>query len=214
MKLAIFDVDLTITRKDTFLEFYKFICKEDKRFLAYLNKVIFSGAMYGLKIFNAKKSKECYLCFLKGVTSKWVNEISEKFFYQHIIQNLVYIDALREIQKHKKLGNKVILISASPEFYLKYFKELECIDYVIGTKCQVENGFYTGKIIGENNKGNEKIYRLFDLLRKEKLDNVNFNDSYMYSDSFNDIPLFNLVGNRFLINSKKTLENTKNLYWK
>lgn len=214
MKLAIFDVDLTITKKDTFIEFYKFLCKEDKRFLFYFNKVICSGILYGLKIYDEKKSKEQYLSFLKGLSIRSVNKLSEKFFNTHIVNKLLYSDALKEMELRKKQGYTVILISASPEFYLNKFKKLEFVDYVLGTVYEVKNGIYTGKMIGYNNKGEEKVNRLFRFLHKENIEHVNFNDSCMYSDSFNDIPLLNLVGNGFLINSKKKLDNIVNLNWK
>ena len=67
MRFAIFDVDLTLTSKDTFIEFYKFLCKQDKRFLIYFNKVVHAGLMYCLKFYDEKKSKEQYLSFLNGV---------------------------------------------------------------------------------------------------------------------------------------------------
>lgn len=214
MKFAIFDVDLTLTSKDTFIEFYKFLCKEDKRFLLYFNKVLKSGLMYGLKFYDEVKSKEQYLTFLKGVSYASVDELSKKFFNEYILKKLMFKDGLLEIEKCKGMGYKTILISASPEFYLKNFKSMYSVDYVLGTKYEVKNGFYTGKMLGFNNKGEEKVLRFYEFLGKNNFYNVDFKESRMYSDSLNDLPLLNLVGNGFLINSKRRIEGITNLNWK
>ena len=49
--------------------------------------------------------------------------------------------------------------------------------------------YYNGEIIGENNKGEEKVRRLMEEIKKEKIE-VDFQNSYMYSDSLSDLPLF------------------------
>ena len=213
MKLAIFDVDLTLTKKDTFIEFYKFLCKEDKRFLLYFNKVISSGILYGLNIYDEKKTKEQYLSFLNGVSVESINFLAKKFYSEYIYKKLLYKDALKEIEKRKSQGYVVILISASPEFYLKEFHNLD-IDYVLGTRYESKNGVYTGKMIGCNNKGEEKVKRLFKLLSEENITNVDFEQCCMYSDSLYDLPLLNLVGKGYLINSNKKINNITNLNWK
>ena len=214
MRFAIFDVDLTLTSKDTFIEFYKFLCKQDKRFLIYFNKVVHAGLMYCLKLYDEKKSKEQYLSFLNGLSVDVVNEFSKKFFEEHLLKKMLYKDGLLEIEKCKSKGYKDILISASPEFYLNNFNQLYSIDYVLGTRYEIKDGFYTGKMLGYNNKGEEKVLRLYEFLHKNNIENVDFQNSCMYSDSLNDLPLFNLVGNRFLINSKNKVDNIVNLYWK
>lgn len=214
MKFAIFDVDLTLTSKDTFIEFYKFLCKVDKRFLLYFNRVLKSGLMYGLKIYDEVKSKEEYLTFLKGMSYFSLDELSKRFFNEHILGKLILKDGILEIQRCKSLGYKTILISASPEFYLKNFNSIDSVDYVLGTKYELRNGFYTGKMLGLNNKGKEKVLRFYEFLMKNNFNDVDLKKSRMYSDSLNDIPIFNLVGNRFLINSKKRIEGITNLNWK
>ncbi len=213
MRFAIFDVDLTITRKDTLIEFYKFLCSYDKRFLMYSHKALYSGLMYSLKFYDEKKTKEQFLSFLKGLSAEVVDELSKIFYEKCIMGKLLYSDAINEIEKRAKSGYKVVLISASPEFYLKNFNKWDSIYCVLGTRYEIENGIYTGRIVGNNNKGMEKVYRFYEFLYKNGINNYDLENSCMYSDSLNDLPLFNLVGNRYLINSKKKIENIYNLKW-
>lgn len=213
MKFAIFDVDLTITCRDTFIEFYKFLCQRDKRFYLYFNKVLYSGLMYVIGVYDEKKSKEQYLSFLRGISVDAVDKLSQEFFDTYIVKKLLYRNAIFEMYKRREQGYKVILISASPEFYLNKFNQLYFVDYVLGTRYEIRDGFYTGKMSGYNNKGKEKVLRFEEFLRENNIENFDKENSYMYSDSLNDLPLFELVGNRFLINSRKRIPNITNLSW-
>ena len=67
--------------------------------------------------------------------------------------------------------------------------------------------------MGENCKGEEKVKRLIEVLKKENIE-VDFENSYMFSDSLSDLPLFNLVGHPYLINYKKTHDKIEILKWK
>lgn len=116
------------------------------------------------------------------------------------------------IKKLKKEGCDVYLISASGEFYLKELYKIKEIDMIIGTRFEFKDGIFTGKMIGKNCKGEEKVHRLKEVLHKKKIE-VDFKNSYMFSDSLSDKPLLDLVGNPYLINYKKKT-NMKVLNWK
>ncbi|WDC85666.1 haloacid dehalogenase-like hydrolase [Caloramator sp. mosi_1] len=95
---------------------------------------------------------------------------------------------------------------------MKYFKEYFDVDYVLGTILRKTETGYTNIIDGENCKGEEKVLRLRKLLDSEDIQ-IDRENSVCYSDSLSDMPLFNLVENRFLINNNKKLDNFKNLRW-
>ena len=65
---------------------------------------------------------------------------------------------------------------------------------------------------GENCKGEEKVRRLKKVLKDENIE-VDFKESYMFSDSLSDKPLLDLVGKSYLINYKKNL-HIEILKWK
>ena len=156
-KLAIFDIDYTITRKETLMEFFKYLVSKDIKNIKFLPRALYSGLMYGIKVYDEKRVKECFM---------------------------------------------VILISASPEFYIKEFYAIKEVDLIIGTKFIFENGKFVRKMSGNNCKGEEKVKRLEKVL-KEKNIKADFKNSYMFSDSLSDKPLLDLVGNSYLINYKK-----------
>lgn len=210
-KLAIFDIDYTITKKETLMELFRYVIKKDKKNLRFIPRAIFCGLMYGIKVYDEKAVKEKFLKFIDGISEQDL-AILVKNFYDDRLQNILYEDALNMIRKLKKEGYDIYLISASPEFYVKEFYAIKEVDKIIGTKFTIENGVFKRSMDGENCKGSEKVRRLKEVLKEENIE-VDFKNSYMFSDSLSDKPLLDLVGNPYLINYKKHNE-IKILRWK
>jgi len=210
-KLAIFDIDYTITKKETLMELFKYVVKKDKRNIRFLPRAIFSGLMYSIKIYDEKKVKETFLKFIENIHEKDLAELV-KNFYDEKLQTILYEDALTMMKKLKSEGYDIYLISASPEFYINEFYKIKEVDKIIGTKFTFKEGIFTRKMEGENCKGQEKVRRLMEVIKNEKIE-VDFKESYMFSDSLSDKPLLNLVGKPYLINYKRN-HQIEILRWK
>lgn len=211
IKLAIFDVDYTITKKETLMELYKYSIKENKKNLIYLPRAIVSGLLYVMKVYDEKRVKECFLKFIENMSEKDLNEFTSRF-YKNRLKKIIYNDSLQMMKKLKSEGYYIYLISASPEFYLKNLYDIKEVDKIIGTKFDMTNGVFTRKMSGFNCKGEEKVKRLKEVLKEENIE-VDFKDSYMFSDSLSDKPLLDLVGHPYLINYKKK-HDIEILKWK
>lgn len=211
-KLAIFDVDYTLTKRETLVEFYFFMLKKNPKFIKYLPKSIFSSIFYVFNIYDASKAKKTFIRFIDGIEESEMRKIVKEF-YEIRLSKILYKDAIDMIKKMKAQGYKIYLISASAEFYLNELYNIKEVDKVIGTRFIIDNGRHRNEITGENCKGEEKVKRLKEVLVKENIE-VDFEESYMFSDSLSDLPLFNLVGHPYLINFKKTHDKIEILKWK
>jgi HAD superfamily hydrolase (TIGR01490 family) len=211
-KLAIFDVDFTLTKRETLLEFYRFMIKKDPKHVLHLPKIFTYSALYVLKFIPLKKAKEAFISFVDGIEEEAMkNHVKE--FYEKRLSKILYKDAIDMIRKLKSEGYKIYLISASAEFYLNELYNIKEVDKVIGTRFICQGGLHKGVMQGENCKGEEKVNRLLEELKKENIE-VDFNNSYMFSDSLADLPLFKLVGKPYLINYKKRHESIEILKWR
>jgi HAD superfamily hydrolase (TIGR01490 family) len=210
-KLAIFDIDYTITKKETLMELFKYVIKKDKKNLRFLPRAIYCGIMYAIGIYDERKVKETFLRFIDGIKEEELAELVKEF-YDERLKNILYDDALKMMKKLKNEGYDIYLISASPEFYVNEFYNIKEVDKVIGTKFGFENGTFVRKMVGNNCKGEEKVRRLKEVLKDEKIE-VDFKESYMFSDSLSDKPLLDLVGKPYLINYKKN-HDIEILRWK
>ncbi|NRT79351.1 HAD family hydrolase [Clostridium beijerinckii] len=210
-KLAIFDIDYTITKKETLMELFKYVIKKDKKNLRFLPRAIYCGIMYAIGIYDERKVKETFLRFIDGIKEEELAELVKEF-YDERLKNILYDDALKMMKKLKNEGYDIYLISASPEFYVNEFYNIKEVDKVIGTKFGFKNGTFVRKMVGNNCKGEEKVRRLKEVLKDEKIE-VDFKESYMFSDSLSDKPLLDLVGKPYLINYKKN-HDIEILRWK
>lgn len=203
-KLALFDVDYTLTRKETLMELFRYSLSRNKTNIRYIPRAIFCGIMYGVKIYDEKKVKQCFLRFLKNLSEDELDTLAEDF-YKDRLSKILYKDGIDEIKKLKSQGYKIVLISASPEFYLNKLYNIKEVDYIIGTRFKFEDNKFTCLMDGLNCKGEEKVVRLKKYIDYNNLE-VDFENSYMYSDSLSDLPLLRLVGRPHLINFKKKHE--------
>ena len=203
-KLAIFDIDYTITKKETLMEFYKYSLEEDIKNIRFLPRALYSGLMYGVGIYDERRVKECFLKFIDNIEEEKLQDLVKRF-YKNRLSKILYKDAVDMMYKLKKEGYDIYLISASPEFYINEFYNIDVVDKVIGTRFEFKEGKFIRKMVGSNCKGEEKVKRLKEVLTKENIE-VDFKNSYMFSDSLSDKPLLDLVGKPYLINYKKKHE--------
>lgn len=212
VKLAIFDIDFTITKKETLMQFFRYAIKRDKKNIKFLPRAIVSGALYGVGYFDEKRVKETFLKFIDSIEEKNLQTLV-KDFYRDCLSQILYKDALDMIKKLKSEGYLIYLISASPEFYIKEFYAIPEVDMIIGTRFEFKDGIFMRRMLGNNCKGKEKVVRLKEILKEKGLE-VNYKESYMFSDSLSDLPLLELVGKPYLINYNKKYKEIENLNWR
>ena len=207
VQVALFDIDKTIISRDSMIEFvrYSFIKHPEARIemLKAIKKIV----QYTLKKCSKEEVKEAIF-----VGINYFSEQDLHKFYEDVIKRYIYRDAIKKMQELKTQGYKIVLVTASPECYMKYFNEIPEVDWVIGTRLQQINGKYINKITGKNCKGIEKVKRINELMNKYGLE-IETELSYAFSDSLSDVPMFDLVKNSYLINSKIKRYPAK-LYWR
>jgi len=109
----------------------------------------------------------------------------------------IYPQAVELLQRHKRAGREVYIASSSPEDYIALLAEELAIDGVVGTRAEVVDDRYTGNLEGPMVHGPEKAARVKELAAERGID---LNRSWAYSDSVNDVPLLELVGNPVAMN--------------
>ena len=187
---AIFDVDFTVINKDSMFLMLLFSIKKKPILILYTPIILIKIVLSLLKIIDVKIAKEAIYLPLKYLTEKELEE-----FYDKVLLKIVNPEVMNRVKYHKKQGCHILLVSASPEIYLKYFRKNEYVDMVIGTRLNMINGKCTNKICGANCKGIEKIKRIEKYLNENKLE-IDFENSFGYSDSLSDKPMLSLVKNR------------------
>ena len=157
--IAVFDFDGTITRKDTLLEFIKFSKGSCKFWFGFL---IFSPVLVAMKLKmypNWKAKQRLFSYFYKGVSIEKFNNWGKEFSSE--IAKMIRPKAIEAIKFHKEDGDKIVIISASVENWIKPWAEKAGVDTVLATKIEIgENGLLTGNFLTKNCYGQEKVNRL------------------------------------------------------
>ena len=203
VKAAIFDVDNTITTRDTFLLFFLFILKQNpfRIFRAYrlpvsLLKTRFFGA-------NRILVKQDVFRLLQGMPEDKVEELCFAFIKQ-VVTKHISARAVKAMEHHQKEGYQIILLSASPENYLVPLCKFLGADYCIGTRIEIKNG--KPLVLGTHCYGEEKVKRLNQFIVEKKL-SFDYKESFFYSDHHSDIPLFENVGHPIAVNATSKLKS-------
>jgi HAD superfamily hydrolase (TIGR01490 family) len=184
--IAFFDFEGTITKKDTLLEFIKFTKGSFGCYLGFLLNLPYLFA-YKLKIISNQSAKEKVLrFFFHGIAIEEFNRRCQEFAEQ-VVPKLVRTKALDEIERLKAMDVKVVVVSASPENWIEQWTKRLGLE-LIASRLEVSGGKVTGKILGKNCHGDEKVVRI-----KEVYDLTKYNIIAAYGDSGGDKPMLELA---------------------
>lgn len=196
-KVLLLDVDYTVINSDSMIEFFLYALKTKKlKTLVKIPYIIIMLALYVIKVIPLKKAKEAIFYPIVDFTE----EELEKFFKKCIVPR-INESINKVISKSKENQVFIIMVTASPFAYMKYFKLYGYANEVIGTELKYQNSRYKNLILGNNCKGKEKIIKIEEILKQEGIE-IDYENSYAYSDSKHDLPMLGLVKNAYLVNKK------------
>jgi len=202
---ALFDFDGTLMTGDSLLLFCRYAKKQGICSGKQFRKAIWACGLYILGLATAAQSKIAALAFIKGRSMEELQRFSQQFFDDEIRPRLRE-KALAELSARLSQGAEILVITASPAFYLEPLKKVLEITEIVGTRMDFDsNGMATGMICGENCKGLQKPLRLAELLAA-KGDRLDYDSSYAYGDSASDMPMLSLCGHKVGVNAKWNLQ--------
>jgi phosphatidylglycerophosphatase C len=188
--IAFFDFDGTITTKDTLLEFIKFSKGQLAFYTGFLFHFPWLLAMK-LKLMPNQRVKEKILKHFFAGMNAVDFEAQCNEFYKKVLPSLIRPGAVAEIEKLKNAGAIVVVVSASPELWIQPWTKYMGVE-LIGSRLDVVNEKITGKIIGKNCYGAEKVERIKERYRLSDYETV-----YAYGDTSGDLPMLELAHQKF-----------------
>lgn len=158
--VAAFDLDGTLTRRDTLLPFLRQACGGSRTSRALLAKslVLARSLRGGASRDAAKAAVLAHL--LRGEDRARLEEAAEAFADAVVGAHLRPLVRER-VDWHRRAGHELVVVSASPELYVAPLGRRLGFDAVLGTRLEVgPDGRLTGRIDGCNCRGQEKVERL------------------------------------------------------
>ncbi len=186
MKLALFDLDGTITFRDTFVDFVRFTFGW-KELVHGMIRLRSANAAFYFGVLNGTSLKEKYLDhFFKG----WPKQRLEQYgrdYAVNVLPNIVKPDARKRIKWHEDRGHRVIVVTASINAWIDAWSIVNDLE-LISSRIEFRDGFVTGRLSTPNCNGREKVRRI-----KERVDISSYETIYAYGNSRGDIEMLALA---------------------
>lgn len=122
--------------------------------------------------------------------------------YETYLQSLIMPKVLARAREHLEAGHEVWLLTATPDVCARVIADRLGLTGAIGTRIESVDGVFTGALLGPVMHAGHKADAAGRLAGEKS---VRLSDCWAYSDSRNDIPLLELVGNRQVVNPDAAL---------
>lgn len=184
--IAIFDFDGTMIRRDSLLPWLMY-AQSRWSFVYHLPYYAVQAAAYllwGRKDAGRYKAR-ILSTVMRGLSIAEAERLGEGFARQ--IELWEKPQAIETLIRHKQQGVQTVLLTASVDAVVVHWAKRRGFDKIIATQMEVQQGYYTGRLYGENCKGMVKVQRL-----DAELPEWRSAMTYGYGDSPSDLPFLSL----------------------
>lgn len=203
--LALFDLDNTLLAGDSDYNWSIFLISEgllDEKTHHERNEQFYQDYKNGcLDIYAFLKFQ---LQPLAQHPKAFLDELHQKYMAK-VIKPMMTEKAQALVDAHKANGDICMVITATNSFVTKPIATAYGIEHLIGTDPEMVDGQYTGGVSGTPSFQQGKVTRLNAWLAERGQHLSDFEKSYFYSDSHNDLPLMKLVTHPVAVDADPTL---------
>jgi HAD superfamily hydrolase (TIGR01490 family) len=147
-------------------------------------------------------SRRSMLAFVTGRTQQEQIQMGREIAEERIIPR-VYENITTVIKGHQSRGELTFLVTAAPVELAQVVAGALDMTEAIGTKAELDaDGYYTGRLVGDVLHGAAKAEAVQKMAAQRGID-LAYCDAY--SDSINDLPLLESVGNPHAVNPDREL---------
>ena len=146
----------------------------------------------------------------RGMAESVLEEAGQHTFERHLATQ-IYPESRALVKAHQEMGHTVAIITSATRYQAEPVAKELGIEHLLYTRLGVEDGILTGKVVKPTCYGEGKAAAGRSLASKYDLD---LEQSYFYSDSDEDLPLFELVGRPRPLNpNRKLAQIAKERQW-
>ena len=199
MQLAVFDLDGTITRRDTLLPYVTgYLNRERWRWPGLLRVVPAVGLFVVGKADHGQLKSSLIKATLSGTTRSQITDWTEKFV-RGLLEDGLFADARAKISTHRAAGDRLVLMSASTDLYVPAVARALGFHEVICTGVRWEGDRLRGDLTTPNVRGAEKTRCLKELQQRyPQLTSV------AYGNASSDLDHLRAAHHGFLVNGSAT----------
>ncbi len=164
--LAVFDLDGTLSFRDTFAAFVAGYLRRHPARLIGTPGAALALAAWCVGVLDRGQLKSRLIRAFMGGDSRQDIEHWSRAFSSQLVDHGMRPEALEALQAHRQRGDCLILLSASPDLYVPEIGRLLGMHRVICTRIRFEGDRLQGGLLTLNRRGREKL-RCLEALREE-----------------------------------------------
>lgn len=206
MQLALFDLDNTLLAGDSDFEWGRFLITvgaiDEELHLA-------RNAQFYEDYKNGTLDIQAFLEFQLKPLSHHPRAQLDAWHAQYmdsVIRPMITPQARALVEKHRANGDLLMIITATNSFVTGPIAREFGIAHLIGTVPEEIDGQFTGRVSGLPSFKEGKITRLLQWLEARGQGLKDFESTWFYSDSLNDLPLLKLVDHPVAVDPDFTLK--------
>ena len=208
-KLAIYDMDRTITRSGTYTPFLIHVARAQAPWrLLLLPVALLFMLAYASHIISRTRLKELNLGLLVGkrFDARMMQPIIDDFAKKTVETNS-YAEALAQVEADRKAGCRLVLATASYHLYVDAIARRLGFDDVVATDLVRDDaGRIRARICGENCYDTAKLRKIETWMRTEGLERGGC-EIRAYSDHISDLPLLEFADSPHATNPSAALRS-------
>lgn len=206
MQLAIFDLDNTLLNGDSDYQWGQFLIE-----IGVLNSAEHTARndQFYADYKEGKLDIYAFLEFQLKPLSQYPRTQLDAWHAQYMQQKIMPMmtqSSRNLVEKHRANGDLLLIITATNSFVTNPIAKAFGIDHLIGTTPEEVNGEFTGGVSGTPSFQQGKITRLNEWLSARGQTLKDFEQTWFYSDSHNDLPLMQMVDKPVAVNADPTLK--------
>ena len=157
--VAAFDLDGTLTRRDTLLPFLQRLCGTTAVMRAVVPEwSAVPAAARGTIDRDATKARVLARLLAGWVATDVVDAAED--YAEHVVTARLRADTVARVTWHREQRHRLVIVSASPELYVGPVAAALGFEAALATRLEVVDGRLTGRLVGANVRGAEKVRRL------------------------------------------------------
>jgi phosphatidylglycerophosphatase C len=165
-RLAVFDLDGTLTRGDTFLGFGRGLLARNTWRCVRVPALLIPALAFVLRLIDHGALKGAVLRVLfAGLARSEVRAWAQQFASAAVAHGM-YPQALAAFRSHVANGDYTVLMSASPDLYVPLIAQLLGASQCVCTAVRWNGDRLDGRLAGRNCRGEEKV-RALERLRQQ-----------------------------------------------
>lgn len=193
---AFFDVDGTLIAKNSGPLYMKFLRQRGEIRRRDALRTFYFYLRYRLNLLDIERAVERSSVWIRGRAESDIAAHC-RLWYRDMVRQHLQPEMVRRVRMHREQGHLVVILSSTTNYLADPLAEELGIEHLLVSRLVVRDGRFTGEAHRPICYGNGKLYWARRFATEHDVD---FAESFFYTDSVTDVPMLEIVGNPKVVN--------------